>query len=191
MDIDLDLINSCIKKNRKAQFTLYQKCYALLLSVCLRYEHNKSDADHILNKAFLKILNHLDSYNLNVPFEAWIRRIMINTIIDEYRRNKKNAHVITIEEISALGSDKSVIDINDATKKFDERDLLKLLERLPNVSKQVFNLFAIDGYAHKEIAEMLNMSEGTSKWHVSFARKKLREMIREKDENEQKRINRL
>ncbi len=191
MDIDLDLINACIKKNRKAQFTLYQKCYALLLSVCLRYEHNKSDADHILNKAFLKILNHLDSYNLNVPFEAWIRRIMINTIIDEYRRNKKNAHVITIEEISALGSDKTVIDINNATKKFDERDLLRLLERLPNVSKQVFNLFAIDGYAHKEIADMLNMSEGTSKWHVSFARKKLREMIREKDENEQKRMNRL
>jgi len=188
MEIDLELINACVKKNRKAQFTLYQKCYALLLSVCLRYEHNKSDADHVLNKAFLKILNNLDSFNLNIPFEPWIRRIMINTIIDEYRRSKKNAHVITIEEISSLSNVDDVVDINEATKRFDERDLLRMLENLPTVSKQVFNLFAIDGYAHKEIAEMLNMSEGTSKWHVSFARKKLREMIREREEYEIKKL---
>ena len=188
MEIDLELINACVKKNRKAQFTLYQKCYALLLSVCLRYEHNKSDADHVLNKAFLKILNNLDSFNLNIPFEPWIRRIMINTIIDEYRRSKKNAHVITIEEISSLSNVDDVVDINEATKRFDERELLRMLENLPTVSKQVFNLFAIDGYAHKEIAEMLNMSEGTSKWHVSFARKKLREMIREREEYEIKKL---
>lgn len=188
MNIDLELINACLKKNRKAEFTLYQKCYALLLSVCLRYEHNKSDADHVLNKAFLKILNKLHTYNLNVPFEAWIRRIMINTIIDEYRRAKKNAHVITIEEITSLGHLDAVVDMNDATKKFNERDLLRMLENLPTVSKQVFNLFAIDGYPHKEIAEMLNISEGTSKWHVSFARKKMREMIQTNEEREQKRM---
>lgn len=188
MDIELDLINACVKQNRKAQFALYQKCYSLLLSVCLRYEHNKSDADHMLNKAFLKILNNLETYNLSVPFEAWIRRIMINTIIDEYRRNKKNAHIITIEEISSLGNVDTVVDVNEATKKFDERDLLRMLDSLPTVSKQVFNLFAVDGYAHKEIADMLNMSEGTSKWHVSFARKKLREMMRIKEEKDQIRI---
>lgn len=113
---------------------------------------------------------------------------MINTIIDEYRRAKKNAHVITIEEIASLGHLDAVVDMNDATKKFNERDLLRMLENLPTVSKQVFNLFAIDGYPHKEIAEMLNMSEGTSKWHVSFARKKLREMIQTNEEREQKRM---
>lgn len=187
MNIELDLISKCINKNRKAQFKLYQRCYPLLLGICLRYEHNKEDADHVLNKAFLKILMNLSSYDLNVPFEAWIRRIMINTIIDEYRRNKKYSHVIGFEELGNMGNP-GVVDFNDATKRFDEQDLLKLLEKLPTVSRQVFNLFAIDGYPHKEIAEMMNISEGTSKWHVSFARKKLRELLEAKLDAEARRL---
>ncbi|HAS35967.1 MAG TPA: hypothetical protein DCS15_05735 [Flavobacteriales bacterium] len=190
MNIGLELISKCIKQNRKAQFKLYQQCYPLLLGICLRYEHNKEDADHIVNKAFLKILNNLSSYDLNVPFEAWIRRIMINTIIDEYRRNKKHSHVIAFEELGNFSSS-NVMDFNDATKRFDEQDLLKLLDKLPTVSKKVFNLFAIDGYPHKEIAEMLNISEGTSKWHVSFARKKLRELLELKLDQEARRLRNL
>ncbi len=188
VQVDIELISNCIKKSRKAQYKLYQKCYGLLLGICLRYERNKEDADHVLNKAFLKILNSLDRYDLNVPFEAWIRKIMINTLIDEYRRKKKYSHVITIDELGTLASHSTVVDFNEATKRFDEQDLLKLLDNLPTVSKQVFNLFAIDGYPHKEIASMLNISEGTSKWHVSFARKKLKELLEAKLEREAARL---
>ena len=90
MEIDQKLISSCINNERKAQFELYKKCYGLLMGVCLRYQKNREDAEEVLNQGFLKILLNLDKYNTKIPFEAWIRRVMINTVIDEYRKDKKS-----------------------------------------------------------------------------------------------------
>lgn len=181
MNIDQQLLDGCIRGERKAQYSLYKQCYGILMAVCFRYERNKEDAEFLLNKAFLKILNNLESYSPSVPFEAWIRRITINTAIDEYRKNQRSK-VDYVEEPMQLAS-LTEMDYNEADKHFDAEELLALVQKLPPVSQKVFNLYIIDGYNHKEIAEKLGMSEGTSKWHLSSARKKLQEMMRKLIDN--------
>jgi len=173
--VDKELLEACAQENRKAQFELYRLCYSLLLSVCFRYEKNKEDAEFLLNKAFYKILKSLDSYQDSVPFEAWIRRITINTCIDEYRKSKRSK--LDFVEEPMQESPTSEMDYNEADKKYNAEELLEMVKKLPPASQKVFNLYVIDGYNHKEIAEKLNMSEGTSKWHLSSARQKLRDLL--------------
>lgn len=176
MEVSATLLQDCINEKRRAQHELYRLCYSCMLSVCLRYEKNKEEAEFLLNKAFFKVLTNLDKYQDGVPFEAWIRRITINTVIDEYRKNKNNK-VDYVESPMDLAP-VTVMDYNEADQHFDAEHLQNMIEQLPPVSKQVFNLYAIDGYNHKEIGEKLNMSEGTSKWHLNNARTKLKALLR-------------
>lgn len=177
MEVNKDILNSCINNDRKAQFLLYKSCYSVLLSVCLRYENNREDADFLLNKGFLKILTKLNTFKHDRPFIAWIRRIMINTIIDEYRKSHKQNSVVQFRDIQADGLDSRWVEYNAADLDFEAEELIEMIQKLPPESRKVFNLYTVEGYAHKEIAEMLGISDGTSKWHLSFARKKLREMV--------------
>lgn len=147
------------------------------MSVCCRYKSNKEDAEEILNIGFLKILNSMDKYQDKVPFIAWIRRIMINTIIDEYRKSKNERENMEYMDINESKYSNTEYEGNTADLELDATDLLKMLDNLPDMSKKVFNLYAIDGYSHKEISEMLNISVGTSKWHVSFSRTELKKII--------------
>jgi RNA polymerase sigma-70 factor (ECF subfamily) len=144
----------------------------------LRYHTNKEDAVAVLNRGFLKILNKLDTRGENVPFEAWIRRIMINTVIDEFRKNRRRKEVMHYtdweEPVSATGEE---LDFNEADQRLDAEAVEALIQALSPMSRQVFNLFAIDGYAHQEIADRLGISVGTSKWHVSNARKILQQQV--------------
>lgn len=176
MKIDPALLEACKQEERKAQFELYQLCYSLILSVCLRYERNKEDAEFLLNKIFYKILTNLDRYQTQVPFDAWVRRIAINTAIDEYRKQQRSK--LDYVEEPMKGAPLSEMDYNEAEKRFDAEELLQMVQALPPVSQKVFNLYIIDGYNHKEIGDQLGMSEGTSKWHLSSARKKIQEMMR-------------
>ena len=184
MEISNEILEGCIANKRKSQFLLYKQCYSILLSICLRYEKNKEDAEFLLNQGFMKIVTKLDSFKGDRPFEAWIRRIMINTIIDDYRKNSKEKSIIQFKDIQNDGTENSWVEYNAADLKFEAEELLGFIDRLPAESKKVFVLFAVDGYSHKEIAEMLEISDGTSKWHVSFARKKLRELIAQSVEQE-------
>ena len=176
MIIDQKLLNDCLANKRRAQHDLYKLCYGMLMSVCLRYERNKGDAEELLNMGFLKILTKLDRYQTHVPFEAWIRRIMINTIIDEFRKNKKKNETIEYTDFEDQNYDRHV-DFNDADKKFDAAELEEMITRLPDMSRKVFNMHVIDGFSHKEVSDELGISVGTSKWHVANARKMLKEMI--------------
>lgn len=178
MQIDRNILKSCIKNDRKAQQFLYKSCYNILMSVCIRYKKNEEDARALLNMGFLKILKNIKKYSKKVPFEAWIRKIMINTIIDEFRKNKKEKEMMDYKDFQDFDDNSSLIDYNEADKKFDANDLEMMIKLLPKVSQKVFNLYVIDGYNHREIGDMLNISSGTSKWHLSFARKKIKEMIK-------------
>lgn len=177
--IELALIKQCLKNDRRAQFELYKQCYGILLSVCRRYEKNQLDAEALLNQAFMKILTNLKKYNQKVPFEAWIRRIAINNAVDEYRKNKKR----NVKEQNTSFDSADVkhltakVQFNKGELDLDAEVLVKVINTLPPVSKQVFNLHVIDGYSHDEIADMLGISTGTTKWHVSNARKILKEKI--------------
>jgi len=137
---------------------------------------DQDEAKSSVNAGFLKIINNLGRYNPDIPFDAWIRRIMINHVIDEFRKNRKVQELIDYTDFSEKQTP-DLVDYNEADKAFDASDLESMIRSLPPVTQKVFNLFAVDGYSHKEISKMLNMSEGTSKWHVSSARKKLQEII--------------
>lgn len=166
-------------KERKAQSELYKLCYSMLMGVCVRYVNNKEEAQALLNAGFLKILNKLDTYKAHVPFEAWIRRIMINTVIDDYRRNKKHKEHLFYSDFEDQDRNDSRVDINEADRQFDADALRAIISELPPMSQRVFNLYAIDGYSHKEISKELSISVGTSKWHVSFARKTVQQKLKQ------------
>ncbi len=175
--ISMQLLDDCKKGDRKAHYQLYRACFSVLLSTCLRYEKDKNEAASLLNMGFLKIVNNLNKYRPKVPFEAWIRRIMINTIIDQFRKNRKVRELIQYTDFSDSPIAEQAIELNSAEYQFDAEQLEAMIHHLPPMSRKVFNLVAIDGYSHKEVGAMLDISPGTSKWHLSFARKKLREMI--------------
>lgn len=172
-----ELLEGCIKNNRKSQQQLYKLCFGFILRVCMRYTNNRDNANAMLNTAFLKILNNLQTFNQQTQFEPWIRTIVIRTAIDDFRKNKQYDELIEHVENLAEVVPAHYSSMNEAAEKLDAAYIDLCLLALPAMSRQVFNLFAIDGYSHKEISSMLNIAEGTTKWHVSFARQKLKELI--------------
>ncbi|MDX2174517.1 MAG: RNA polymerase sigma factor [Bacteroidota bacterium] len=175
MNIQPQIIQLCIKHDRKAEYEMYKQVYSYLMSICIRYSKDKDTASEMLNTAYLKILTNLQTYKPEIPFKAWIRRITVNTLIDEYRKNKRHREQVTYVEEYYDNSDFS--EVNEALSKISCAQIHKLINQLPNATKEVFNLYVIDGYNHREIAELLGISEGTSKWHLSEARQKLKQKI--------------
>ncbi|HWY35659.1 MAG TPA: sigma-70 family RNA polymerase sigma factor [Nitrosopumilaceae archaeon] len=175
MDIQLELITACINRERRAEYEMYKKTYSYLMSICIRYTSSEEEAKEALNTGFLKILNNLNKYRPEVPFKRWIRKVMINILIDEYRKEKK--HHSHIEYVGEYIETANHSEMNEAFLKINAAQIHAFINKLPPTSKEVFNLYAIDGFSHKEIAEMIGFSEGTSKWHLSFSRQRLKEMI--------------
>lgn len=177
LEYDPILIKKCLKKDRRAQNDLHERCYNVLIPVCWRYATSRDQAVEYFNQGFLKIITNLDKYKTKVPFELWCRRVMINSIIDDYRKGKQykeNIELKAREEMARMQPSEPVLSESQE----EMLDLIKTKMRfLPPVTSKVFNLYAIDGYKHHEIASLLNISEGTSMWHYSVAKKKIRQMI--------------
>ncbi|MBX3162861.1 MAG: RNA polymerase sigma factor [Bacteroidetes bacterium] len=179
MNIQPQLIKDCIDGKRRAEYELYKVSFSYLMSICVRYTRNRERAEEVLNMGFLKILTHLKSYNADAPFKPWIRKIMINTLINEYKKEKTHhENILYVEDY--YETDKYA-EINTAIEKIDADQIYSFIAKLPPASSQVFNLYFIDGYKHREIAEMLGITEGTSKWHLNSAREQLKIMLREID----------
>lgn len=177
-----ELLERCRKDDRKAHYELYKMCYPFLVSVCRRYFVNNEDMQSSLNQIFLKMVKNMSGYlrkNDTVPFDLWSRRIAINHVIDEFRRNLKHKEHIDYREI---GSAEELHPVSDPVFEKEQLDeILSAVNQLSQMNRTVFNLFVIDGYGHEEIAEMLKISSGTSKAHLHNARKKLRELLLDKD----------
>lgn len=165
------LIKNCLKKDRKAQQLLYKKFYGYAMGICLRYTNNRSEAVEVLNQGFLKVFTHIDRFDLERPFKSWLGRIMMNASIDNYRTNLRTAYFEDIEEAD------EVSDVNLCDSNLNYNDLLTMIQQLPPAYRTVFSLFAIDGYSHEEIGELLHISVGASKSNLHKARKKLKLMI--------------
>ena len=177
---DKELIKKCLKKDRKAQNELYQSCYNFMMAICWRYAKNNEEAVEFLNAGFLKALINLKKYKTKVPFELWLRKVVINEVIDQIRKRKNYRAKIEIREVEELPNHQLVPELNSMQQ--DKIDWIKdKVKDLPNVTARVFNLYAFDGYKHQEIAKMLNISEGTSQWHYSIAKQKLREWAVKKE----------
>lgn len=170
------LLERCLRKDSAAQFELYKVLRDMLLSVAHRYERDALQRKAMVNTAFLKILDHLPNKNPDAPFEAWCRRIMINTVLNE-QRNERTANGHGVLKQVDLADSHGPSAFNGAEETIQTEELQRMMDQLPTVTRQVFNLYAIDGWKHKEIAEQLGMSEGTSKWHVNHARQTLQGML--------------
>jgi RNA polymerase sigma factor (sigma-70 family) len=165
------LIRGCIKQDRKCQKMLYKAFYGFSMSICLRYAGNRDDAAEVMNQGFFKVFTHIESYDMGRPFKAWLGKIMMNVSIDFYRSNLKMAYTEDLDKAEHI-SDGDIAD-----KNLHYNDLLAMVQQLPQAYRTVFNLFAIDGYSHDEIASMLNINAGTSKSNLHKARQKLKQMI--------------
>ena len=168
------LIAGCVRQEPKAQYELYRALYPVMMSICTRYERDRQEASAVMNQGFLKILDGIGGRRTDVPFEPWARRIVINTVIDAYRRGKERR---AMESADIEGHEYEGTDINDYLKHMEAEAFAEMLSQVPAMSRTVFNLFAIDGFSHAEVAGMLGISEGTSKWHVNNARTQLRNAI--------------
>jgi RNA polymerase sigma factor (sigma-70 family) len=173
MNITLeDIIKDCKRGKRKAQKMLYEKFYRQMLGVCLRYSSSKPEAEDVMLTGFMNIFTKIDSYNGSGTFEGWMKKVMINTAIDNFRKQKKqNEH----SDIS-LFEDELVEEI-DFPDYFSVNEILKMVQKLPTGYRTVFNLYAIEGFSHQEIAEMLCVSVNTSKTQLFKARKLLQNSI--------------
>lgn len=172
---DHSLLQRCIDEDQRAQAALYRYIYRRLIGVCWRYASDKEQAVEYMNLGFVRILLNLKKYRVEVPFDLWARRVMINTIINEFKKNKgwKERNVFGQTENINISDE---LDLSDHQQEMLELIRTKALN-LPPVTLRVFNLYAIDGYSHIEISEMLGISEGTSAWHFSEAKKRIRQMI--------------
>ncbi len=172
-DSDHRLVKGCKRQQPKAQRALYEKYFSTMMRVCLRYAKNPEDAGEMLNDGFLKVFKRIESFGGKGSLEGWIRRIMVHTAIDRLRQQQTyEAHLVQYQ--AELGDTHMK---NEAVNRLEAEDVFHHLQALPPMSRAVFNLFAIEGYAHKEIAKMLEMSEGTSQWHLSTARKRLQALL--------------
>ena len=165
------LIAGCLKEERWAQKKLYESYYPSMMGVCMRYANNREDARDILNEGFVKVFKNLGRYQVGTSLEAWIRRIVINTSIDFYRKAIRQR-----TEDMELARHESYPQ-EDPISKCSAEDILAAVQELPASYRAVFNLYAIEGFSHKEIGEMLGITESTSRSNLVKARTKLQDML--------------
>lgn len=178
----IDIIDGCIHAKRECQKALYKKFYGFSMGICMRYCNQTEDAVEIVNDGFLKIFNSLHSFqpkyeNAEVSLMGWIKKIMINTAIDQFRKNKKLFVTTDISE-----NEYAIIDQQETfIDKLSYKEIILIVQRLSPVYRTVFNLYVIDGYKHEDIAQQLNISVGTSKSNLSKAKINIQKMLGEAD----------
>jgi RNA polymerase sigma factor (sigma-70 family) len=161
-----NIIKGCLVGNRRDQELLYRRHAAKLYAVCLQYSGNDDEARDILQEGFIKIFENLVHYKNEGSFEGWMRRIVVNTALEKYR-SKHNLY--RVDDIDLIPETDAAPETEDYAG-LEAVDLLDIIRELPPKYRMIFNLFAIEGYSHKEISQMVNISEGTSKSNLSRAR---------------------
>lgn len=167
-----DLINGCLKDDRRMQEELYRRFSPRMYAVCLRYAGNAEEAQDILQEGFIKVFKKLDSFRSEGSFEGWVRRIFVNTAIEHFRRKKYLMPVTEREENTIEGKYLSVLDNLAAA------DIMALVQELSPGYRTVFNMYVVEGYSHKEIGDILGISECTSKSQLSRAKVILQDMVK-------------
>jgi len=169
---DEELRALCIKGDGNAQNELYRRYVPKLWGICLRFAKNKMSAEDILQEGVIRIFTYLDKYKGDGSFEGWMRRIMVNTAINYYKKNLKTGQEMEYTEVFAAKSYEP-----DAISQISNEEVLGLVQELPKGYRMVFNLYVMEGYSHKDIGKELNISENTSKSQLSRARGLLQQMV--------------
>ncbi|MDX1586580.1 MAG: RNA polymerase sigma factor [Balneolaceae bacterium] len=166
------IIKGCCKRRRKSQKKLYKMFYAYGMSITLRYSESREEAAEILNDAFMKVFTNIKDFNREKPFKPWLRRIIINTAINQYLKNKqfREKESVALEDQSIRTREKILPGIS-----YDE--IIEMVQQLSPSYRTVFNLYVIEGFKHREIAEMLDIAVGTSKSNLAKAKKNLQAIL--------------
>jgi RNA polymerase sigma-70 factor (ECF subfamily) len=165
------VIQGCIRKNEKSQEALYKKFFGYALGVALIYNHQRNDALEVVNDSFVKVFSKIGKYDASKPFVGWLRKIVINTSIDNLRRNKKEYQFVEAGNLPIQDETPGTISHLAA------QDIIKILNQLPHLHKTVFCLYEIEGYSHEEIAEQLGIPTSSSRVYLTRAKKQLRELF--------------
>ncbi len=171
------LIEKCKAGESRAQKAIYEFYAPVMLTLCIRYAGDRETAKDILQEGFIKIFNNIDSFSGIGNFGGWVRRIFVNTSLEYLRHNAHWNLTETIDNHLYSISDNET----DSVKRLSANELMACITKLPKTDRAIFNLFAIEGYSHKEIADLLHITESTSRTLFSKARKKLREMVEKLD----------
>ncbi len=166
-----EVVHGCIRQDRTQQKLLYERYYGSMMAVCMRYASDREEARDVLHEGFMKVFKNMTRFKEGTNLGAWIRRIMINTSIDHYRKNAKKPNFVEINHAVHEAAN------HDVVSELSEEEILKLVQKLSPAYRTVFNLYVIEGYSHKEVGEALGISEGTSKSNLAKARAKLQRMI--------------
>jgi len=167
-----DIIKGCLEGNSKAQELLYEQFAGKMFAVCLRYCGDYEEAKDVLQDGFIRVYSNLQQFHKKGSFEGWIRRIMINTALEKYRDKYYLNRVDNQEERIEIKVE------DDVFEDLSAQDLMRMIQELSPKYRMVFNLYAIEGYSHKEISALLKISEGTSKSNLSRARAILQEKLK-------------
>jgi RNA polymerase sigma factor (sigma-70 family) len=165
------IVRGCQENDPSAQHELYNMFKAKMYGICLRYAGNHDDAQDILQDGFIKVFEKIHQFGFKGSFEGWIRRVMVNTALEKYRMHYRQ--VAVDEPIAEMAHEEE----KDITSAIDANELIRIIQELTPRYRMVFNLYALEGYSHKEISEMLQISEGTSKSNLSRARAILQEKV--------------
>lgn len=175
------IIEGCLKNDRRAQQTLFELYYGKMLGVCMRYSIDRDTAEETLQEGFIKIFDKLEAFDYKGSFEGWMRRIMANTAIDRIRKAKKDPQLTDNDEDFKLGTESPLEDEEDLNLLNIKAEIaLEAIQQLSPAYQAVFNLYVMEEYTHKEIAEILGISEGTSKSNLSKAKMNLQKILKEK-----------
>lgn len=166
------LIRACVAGNRSCENKLYTKYAGKMMAVCLRYASCKEEAEDILQEGFIKVFTHIREFKKEGSFEGWVRKIMINTALEQYRRRSHLYPLVSLDEVTETSICKEEI-----LSRITLKELIEMIQRLPPASRIVFNLYVFEGFKHREIAKRLGISEGTSKSNLSDARAMLQKKI--------------
>lgn len=169
-----ELIRGCQKQKRKVQKELYDRYAPILLGICYRYAKDSSEAEDVLQEGFIKIFDKIRQYDSKGSFEGWMKRVMVNTAISNYRKNLKRYYSVDVDDSASLSAPGTLDD-----QEYTKDELMQVIKSLPDGYRVVFNLYAIEGYKHKEIAKMLEIDETTSKSQYSRAKKQIQVKLSE------------
>lgn len=169
-DDEKSLVAACLRADRRAQEAFYRRYAPAALTVCRRYAEGRDEVMNLLNGGMLKVFEKLDQFRWEGSLEGWIKRVVFHHNIDHFRRERRERPTLEITNWDQATED-------SATHQLYADDLCRMIELLPETSKEVFWLFAVEGYSHAEIAAQLDFSEGNSRWHLSKARQLLRDRL--------------
>ena len=177
-----ELVEGCARNERRAQEAFYRLFFPEMMRMTRRYTRDEDIAIEIVNNGFLRVFKKIHTFAFKGSLEGWVRRLVYHSMADYFRDNARYLHFLVFEE-----RDEAVPESGHET--FYEEDILRAVSTLPPVSQEVFRLYAIEGYSHAEIALQLSISEGTSKWHLSTARQKLRALLETQYPSQNQRLN--